>query len=250
MFKLWDVFRLSNYRNIIMYIYKTTNKLNGKIYIGLSKYAPHENPEYLGSGFLLKKAVECYGRENFIKTIIEECNTPEHLMERERYWISTLKSNVRGVGYNICEGGAWGDNWTNHPRQEELRQHFSGITKGTHNPNYGNRWTPEQKERASKRAKDNAYGIDPNTGESISKRSDIRKKISETKLGLKNPRACLWKLISPVGDEFLIEGGIRHKIKHYGLEYQQFQKRQGIKKADGSIQNHKGWSLYKLQKPL
>ena len=211
-----------------MYIYKTTNNLNGKIYIGLSKYNPNENPEYLGSGFLLKRAVECYGKENFTKIILEECESKELLLERERYWIAVFKSNDRQIGYNICEGGTWGDNWTNHPRQDELRIKFRKLNGKYNNPNYCNHWTADQKKIASERAIKNKPYLDPQTNENIAKRPDIRKKISESKVGLKNPRASLWKLVSPVGDEFIIEGGIRHKIKSYGLEYQQFTKRQGI----------------------
>ena len=224
-----------------MYIYKTTNKLNGKIYIGLSKFAPQENPEYLGSCYILKKAIECYGADNFVKVILEECSTQEQLLERERYWIATLKSNDRNVGYNICEGGQWGDNWTNHPRQEELRKHFSEISKGEKNPNYGNRWTDEQKEKASKRMIKSCPFIDKKTGENIAKRPDIRQRISETKLGMNNPNACIWKLISPIGDEFIIEGGIKRNLKMYGVDYQQF-----TKQLDGSLTNKKGWKLYKV----
>ena len=46
----------------IMIIYKTTNLVNGKIYIGKDS---KNNPNYLGSGNLLKKALIKYGKENF-----------------------------------------------------------------------------------------------------------------------------------------------------------------------------------------
>jgi len=57
-----------------MIIYKTINIVNGKIYVGQDA---HNNPNYLGSGYILKKAIEKYGRENFKKEILEECNTKE-----------------------------------------------------------------------------------------------------------------------------------------------------------------------------
>jgi group I intron endonuclease len=232
-----------------MYIYKITNKLNGKIYVGLSKFTPEENIEYLGSGYLIKKAVECYGRDNFIKTILEECDSKELLLERERYWIATLKANDRNVGYNICEGGTWGDNWENHPRKDELRKHLKLIFIGKGNPNYGNRWTPEQKLKASIRMKANRPFIDKETGENIAKRLDIRKKISDTKLGLYNPNANLWKLVSPINETYMIEGGIKRGLKRYNLEYQAFQKNGKIQE-DGSLLNKRGWKLYKLPKPI
>jgi hypothetical protein len=55
-----------------MIIYKTTNLINNKIYIGQSKY---NNCDYLGSGSLLKKAIKKYGKQNFKKEIIEYCHT-------------------------------------------------------------------------------------------------------------------------------------------------------------------------------
>jgi len=50
-----------------MEIYKTTNKITGEYYIGLNSTS---NPNYLGSGVELKKQVEKYGKENFIKEIL------------------------------------------------------------------------------------------------------------------------------------------------------------------------------------
>ena len=47
-----------------MIIYKTTNLVNKKIYIGQDS---KNNPEYLGSGAIVKKAIKKYGKENFKK---------------------------------------------------------------------------------------------------------------------------------------------------------------------------------------
>lgn len=116
-----------------MYIYKTTNLLNGKIYVGQSKFEPEENADYLGSGYLLSKAIKCYGRGNFRKEILERCSSKEDLCARERYWIATLKANVRGVGYNICEGGEWGDTFTHNPRADEIRAKFRVLNGGKRN---------------------------------------------------------------------------------------------------------------------
>ena len=89
-----------------MIIYKTTNKLNGKIYIGQDK---NNNPYYFGSGKKLQRAIHKYGKENFIKEILEECKNEDHMNEREIYWISFYKSQDRKFGYNISEGGKEGD---------------------------------------------------------------------------------------------------------------------------------------------
>lgn len=50
------------------FIYITTNHINGKQYIGQRKYDKKEKwKNYLGSGIILTRAIEKYGKENFSK---------------------------------------------------------------------------------------------------------------------------------------------------------------------------------------
>ena len=86
-----------------MVIYKTTNLVNGKFYIGKDS---KNDPSYLGSGDKLKNAIKKYGRENFKKKILEEC-TSKTIDQREIYWIKETKALSRG--YNIAIGGQGGD---------------------------------------------------------------------------------------------------------------------------------------------
>lgn len=51
-----------------MVIYKITNTINGKIYIGKQS---NRNKKYMGSGKWIKRAIKKYGRSNFIKEIID-----------------------------------------------------------------------------------------------------------------------------------------------------------------------------------
>lgn len=53
------------------YIYKTTNTINGKIYIGQKKSSEFLGVQYLGSGKILKSAINKYGVEAFIVEVIE-----------------------------------------------------------------------------------------------------------------------------------------------------------------------------------
>ena len=84
-----------------MKIYLTTNLVNGKIYIGQTRT---DDPNYLGSGTLIVKAVQKYGRENFKRETLEVVNKEDYLDEREIFWISTFKAKGYEM-YNVQEGG-------------------------------------------------------------------------------------------------------------------------------------------------
>lgn len=88
-------------------IYKTTNLINGKIYIGKRVFDYEKfmrNKHYYGSGRLLKASIDKYGIENFKREVIEEVNN-EILSKREIYWIKEYNSNNLEIGYNISIGG-------------------------------------------------------------------------------------------------------------------------------------------------
>jgi hypothetical protein len=59
-------------------IYKTTNIINGKYYIGKHK-TNDLNDGYLGSGKLLKRAIKKYGTENFHREILHHCKSDEEM---------------------------------------------------------------------------------------------------------------------------------------------------------------------------
>lgn len=89
-----------------MYIYKTTNLINNKIYIGLSTKLVEESTDYYGSGRLINEAIQKYGKENFTKEILEDnINDLDILKCREIYWIETFKSHVSFGNYNLTKGG-------------------------------------------------------------------------------------------------------------------------------------------------
>jgi len=98
-----------------MVVYETINKINGKRYIGKDK---HNDLKYLGSGKLLQKAIKKYGKENFVKTILEYCSSEAELAEKERHWIQITNAQTSKLYYNIGEGGVGGDNITNNPNRD------------------------------------------------------------------------------------------------------------------------------------
>lgn len=88
-----------------MFVYKTTNLINGKYYIG--KYAGRKIT-YLGSGIALRKALVKYGKVNFKRDILEHCNSLEELADREKYWIDLFDAVRDPRSYNLTEGGHGG----------------------------------------------------------------------------------------------------------------------------------------------
>jgi group I intron endonuclease len=85
-----------------MWIYKITNNVNGKIYIGQTHY---DNPSYFGSGILIKEAIKKYGIDKFEKAYIDTANDQNELDEKEKYWIKFHNSQDHKIGYNIADGG-------------------------------------------------------------------------------------------------------------------------------------------------
>ena len=63
-------------------IYKITNKLNNKIYIGAHKTKNKED-DYFGSGLLLERAVDKHSQQNFVKEILFELPTKEEMWQKE-----------------------------------------------------------------------------------------------------------------------------------------------------------------------
>ena len=111
------------------FIYITTNHINGKRYIGQKKYDKQGYwKEYLGSGIILAKAIEKYGRDNFSKEIIEECESKEKLNDREKYWISHYDAVNSDNFYNLALGGDGGNTLVGYT-SEQLREHSKILSK-------------------------------------------------------------------------------------------------------------------------
>jgi len=90
------------------YIYKTTNKINNKIYIGQKKSEIFLNESYLGSGKYLKHAIKKYGKENFTIELVDTADSKEDLNKLEIYYIDLYKATDKTIGYNIAKGGVVG----------------------------------------------------------------------------------------------------------------------------------------------
>ena len=96
------------------FIYKITNKLNNKVYIGQTIQKPIERfyqhcakkcDKYI-LNMVIHKAIFKYGKDNFTFEVIEEV-PKQQLNEREEYWIKYYNSYTDG--YNSTKGGQKGN---------------------------------------------------------------------------------------------------------------------------------------------
>lgn len=95
---------LSNKEYKFIFIYKLTNLINGKIYIG-KHMTNNMDDHYMGSGHAIKEAVREFGKLNFKKEIIEHCSKFD-LNEREKFWI--LYYDSVNTGYNAAVSSSGG----------------------------------------------------------------------------------------------------------------------------------------------
>lgn len=85
------------------FVYKTTNKLNDKYYIGQHRTECIDDG-YLGSGKVFRKALKKYGKDNFYREILEFADSPETLNELEKKYI-TIDDIQSDNCYNQMSGG-------------------------------------------------------------------------------------------------------------------------------------------------
>lgn len=141
-------------------IYAIRNLTTGKVYIGKSiniehRFSTHKSMlrsevrskdcnRYLYNSF--KK----YGEDDFIFEVLEEVHNPtdDELTDLELSWMIKLNSTDKSFGYNLRM-----DSSTKCFVHEDTRKLISELNTGENNPNYGNKWTDEQKQKASETAK-------------------------------------------------------------------------------------------------
>lgn len=163
-------------------IYKYTNLINNKIYIGQTKMSLEKRAvnghNYKGS-IHFYNAIQQYGWDNFKGDILEEVETVEMANEKEKYYISLYNSTNPDIGYNITSGG-----W-NCEMSEEIKRVISDKAKERYkhpenNPMYGKKHSEEslEKMREKKRGSNN-----PMYGKQLSEES--KKKISQSHIGKK-----------------------------------------------------------------
>lgn len=205
------------------YIYKIINVENGHFYVGSTIEIEKRKKRHfkdLKNGrhhsMYLQRAYDKYGENSFRFIIIKEREFKDENELRqleERYIKFCWKS---GKLYNVSKQGSGGDLVTYHPLNDDIRKKhrenslkiwenktigekeaYSQKMRGRGNPNFGNKWTDEQKEDISRKLKEyykhNDNFIKGKTfeeafGEEKAKQiKEILSKCASEKVGEKNP---------------------------------------------------------------
>lgn len=129
-----------------MYIYKITNIINGKCYIGQSihpiqkRFHRHINDSInniIDTHFA--RAIRKYGESNFLLEQIDTATNQKELTEKEQYWIKYYKSNNPSYGYNETDAiyKSGGNTYQNKTKEEidKISQKIRESKIGTLNSN-------------------------------------------------------------------------------------------------------------------
>ena len=153
-------------------VYKHTNKINGKIYIGQTCKVPQQrwaNGEGYQKCTLFYKAIQKYGWDNFEHEIVKKDLTHEEADNEEKFLIACFESNKPDKGYNLTSGGEGAEH------SETTKQKMRDNQKGELNTFFGRKHSLETIEKM----KQAHTGVHPSL--------ETRKKLSESKMGKLNP---------------------------------------------------------------
>lgn len=204
-------------------IYKATNKINGKAYIGQTvKSLRKRKRDHLaaafrpGADFYFWRAIRKYGPENFKWEKLCECASKVELDKKEKYYITYY--NTFENGYNLTLGGEGNLGWI---PSEEIKKKISksrrGKLIGKDNPFYGKKHTKETRRKMSKNHPRLCGKDNPNYGRIASE--ETRRKISKASKGrwlgrehtkiakdkIRKARVQKWLVVFPDGHKEIIE---------------------------------------------
>ena len=192
-------------------VYKHTNKINNKIYIGITTQKPSDRWRsgygYIGNQHFFR-AIKKYGWDNFNHEILYENLEENEALEKEKELIQFYNSNNSEFGYNKDNGGRIGKmtpesiekvrQWhlgrkLSEETKKKISNHHKGLYTGQNNPMYGKHHTEESKKKMSDYAKSHTgWEHSEETKRKIGEKhkgkivsEETRQKISQSRIGKK-----------------------------------------------------------------
>jgi len=212
-------------------IYKTTCKVNNKIYVGQHK-TNDINDSYIGSGSLIREDIAKFGKHMFSREILFECKDSKELDEREKEIVDedfikrddTYNVQIGGCGFDYTLGyKTFKDRMDKNPEYAKRIQNIIKekreltLERRKKDPDLYEEWREKVSLGLQKR-----YAIDPRKG--IKHTEESKKKIGMANsffIGEKN---------SQYGTEWITNGFQNVKIKKGTLIPEGFKKGRTLKK--------------------
>ena len=214
-------------------VYQHKNKINGKIYIGITMQKPEQRWRY-GEGYKSSPhfyaAIQKYGWDNFEHNILFQNLTKEEACKKEQELIAKFNSINREFGYNSTSGGEifvmneeikqkisqamiGNKNGLGHPCSEEKKRKISEAQKGR-------ALTEEHKQKLSEAAKKRHTPCSKQAKENIRK-SSHKKPVycEELDTIFESVQECSRQLGIPATNISKLCGGRGKTLKGYHLRY-------------------------------
>lgn len=163
-------------------IYKVTNSLNGKIYIGKHQTVD-PNDGYYGSGKAIKSAIQKHGKENFIKEVLYVFETEAEMNTKEKELI-TEEFVLREDTYNLGVGGEGGPHFKGKTHSFESRKKMAPVNRVI---------TDETRKKLSEA--NSKRKLSDETKRKLSEKAKNRKHSEETKRKISEKIKKQWELL-------------------------------------------------------
>ena len=165
-------------------IYKYTNQINGKIYIGQTCKSLSERAGVNGYGYkkctLFWRAIQKYGWDNFKSEILLDNLSQNEANQKEQEMIQHYHSAEKQYGYNLSLGGnsVYPNEVVGQLISTKLKLYYSDISNrryGEANPMYGKKMSEETRRKLSEMRKGKSF--------SQEHKDNLRKAIAHINLG-------------------------------------------------------------------
>ena len=216
-------------------VYQHKNKINGKVYIGITGRIPEERWGYNGCNYKSSPhfyaAIQKYGWDNFEHNILFENLTKEQACAKEQELIKYFNSTDREFGYNATFGGEiftlsedtkkkmsismlGNKNGLGHPCSEEKKRKISNAQKGR-------QLSEEHKEKLSIAASQRTVPCSEEKREKLSQSYPYKKKVYCRELNkiFDSVQQCGKELGIPATNITKLCNGRGQTLKGYHLEY-------------------------------